>query len=81
MTTDQYFLEAGDDNHAWDSDYVGIEVYGRAKAFAYLRKLEQRAKNDGKHPDTEGADGLNWAGWSFRIRTWNEDGEVVSVAS
>lgn len=71
--TKRCLVEAMDDRHEWDSDYVGSESYTVEVARAYVCELEERAANDPANAD-ECSDGISWAGWIFRIRAEDDDG-------
>lgn len=73
MATRRCIIEAMDDTHEWDSDYVGSESYTVEAAQAYVYELEERAANDPANEDGC-SDGVSWNGWVFRILADDADG-------
>jgi len=75
---DTYYIEAADDDHEWDSDYVGSESYEIDEALQYLDELRARETSDPENDD-ECADGVSWRGWSFRLCGFDERGRGCPV--
>lgn len=66
-------IEASDDTHEWDSDYVGTGSMALDEAKARVAELETRARTD-KPDANECPDGISWRGWHFRLLQEDDDG-------
>jgi hypothetical protein len=63
-------IEARDDSHEWDSDYVGNESMTLGEALQYIRQAES-----GQSPDDQ-----DWTGWKFRVLRDGGDGVYRQIS-
>jgi len=67
MANGNCIIEARDETHDWDSDYVSSETWTLGEAREYIRLAES-----GQSPDDQ-----DWTGWEFRICMDHGDGAYV----